>query len=237
MQNSRGAVEPRSCGGSSTRRRPRRRWFSRLPHYAGGVGAARRSPPRQVSRPRPSAVSSYGASGSTASRRSNRPSRYGALRTRAPRRAHPHRYQEARPDRGHRPKQPSDPRPGVGWELVHVCIDDASRIAFAQVMADEKKQSAVAFLNAALAYPLLSAATHLSTRQTGLSPRWLHDDAPPHSQRRADTAWWASRPLRRRRRLSLPSPVPGPVRRRVRARCEIRISVKVRSGRFGATDS
>jgi transposase InsO family protein len=41
---------------------------------------------------------------------------------------------------------------GAGWEFVHVCIDDASRIAFSQVMADEKKESAVAFLAAAVAY-------------------------------------------------------------------------------------
>jgi transposase InsO family protein len=41
---------------------------------------------------------------------------------------------------------------GVGWEYVHVCIDDASRIAFAQVMPDEKKESAVAFLKTAVAY-------------------------------------------------------------------------------------
>ena len=41
---------------------------------------------------------------------------------------------------------------GIGWEYVHVCIDDASRIAFSQIMPDEKKQSAVAFLKAALAY-------------------------------------------------------------------------------------
>ena len=41
---------------------------------------------------------------------------------------------------------------GLGWEFVHVCIDDASRIAFAQVMPDEKAQSAIAFLHAALAY-------------------------------------------------------------------------------------
>jgi transposase InsO family protein len=43
-------------------------------------------------------------------------------------------------------------RRGIGWEFVHVCIDDASRIAFSQIMPDEKKQSAVAFLKAALAY-------------------------------------------------------------------------------------
>jgi transposase InsO family protein len=41
---------------------------------------------------------------------------------------------------------------GVGWEYVHVCIDDASRIAFAKVMSSEKKRSALAFLTAALAY-------------------------------------------------------------------------------------
>ncbi len=35
---------------------------------------------------------------------------------------------------------------GIGWEFVHVCIDDASRIAFSRIMADEKKESATAFL-------------------------------------------------------------------------------------------
>jgi transposase InsO family protein len=41
---------------------------------------------------------------------------------------------------------------GIGWEFVHVCIDDASRIAFSRVMKDERKGSAVAFLKAAVAY-------------------------------------------------------------------------------------
>jgi transposase InsO family protein len=41
---------------------------------------------------------------------------------------------------------------GAGWEFVHVCIDDASRIAFSQVLPDEKKESAMAFLKAAIAY-------------------------------------------------------------------------------------
>jgi transposase InsO family protein len=39
-----------------------------------------------------------------------------------------------------------------GWEFVHVCIDDNSRVAFSQVLIDEKKESAVAFLIAAVAY-------------------------------------------------------------------------------------
>jgi transposase InsO family protein len=41
---------------------------------------------------------------------------------------------------------------GVGWEYVHVCIDDASRIAFSQILPDEKTGSAIACLQAALTY-------------------------------------------------------------------------------------
>ena len=41
---------------------------------------------------------------------------------------------------------------GAGWEYVHVCIDDASRIACSQVFPNEKKESAIAALKAALAY-------------------------------------------------------------------------------------
>ena len=41
---------------------------------------------------------------------------------------------------------------GIGWEFVHVCIDDASRIAFSKVMKTERKGCAVAFLKAAVAY-------------------------------------------------------------------------------------
>lgn len=41
---------------------------------------------------------------------------------------------------------------GTGWEFVHVCIGDASRIAFGQVMQGERKESAVAFLEAAAGY-------------------------------------------------------------------------------------
>jgi len=41
---------------------------------------------------------------------------------------------------------------GISWEFVHVCIDDASRIAFSQVMNDVRKTSAIAFLEAAAYY-------------------------------------------------------------------------------------
>jgi transposase InsO family protein len=41
---------------------------------------------------------------------------------------------------------------GAGWEVLHVCIDDASRLAYTELLPDEKKQSAIAFLDRALAW-------------------------------------------------------------------------------------
>jgi transposase InsO family protein len=42
--------------------------------------------------------------------------------------------------------------PGIGWEFVHVAIDDHSRIAFSRIQTDEKHSSAVEFLNTAVQY-------------------------------------------------------------------------------------
>jgi transposase InsO family protein len=41
---------------------------------------------------------------------------------------------------------------GIGWEFVHVCIDDASRVAFSKLMETERQCCAVHFLEAAVAY-------------------------------------------------------------------------------------
>jgi transposase InsO family protein len=41
---------------------------------------------------------------------------------------------------------------GAGWEFVHVCIDDYSRVAYAEVLPDERKESAVAFLRRAVCW-------------------------------------------------------------------------------------
>lgn len=41
---------------------------------------------------------------------------------------------------------------GIGWEALHVAIDDASRLAYTELLPDEKKESAIAFLNRALAW-------------------------------------------------------------------------------------
>lgn len=41
---------------------------------------------------------------------------------------------------------------GAGWEYVHVAIDDASRIVYAEVLSDETGPTCVAFLKRAVAY-------------------------------------------------------------------------------------
>jgi transposase InsO family protein len=41
---------------------------------------------------------------------------------------------------------------GAGHEFVHVAIDDASRLAFSQIRRDQRKESAIAFLNQAVTY-------------------------------------------------------------------------------------
>ena len=40
----------------------------------------------------------------------------------------------------------------IGWEYVHVCVDDATRLAYVEVLADEKGQTVVGFLRRAVAF-------------------------------------------------------------------------------------
>jgi len=41
---------------------------------------------------------------------------------------------------------------GIGWEFVHVCVDDCSRVAYVEVLADEKGPAVAAFLRRAVAW-------------------------------------------------------------------------------------
>jgi transposase InsO family protein len=41
---------------------------------------------------------------------------------------------------------------GVGWEFVHVCIDDFTRLAYVEVLEDEKGVTSAAFLRRAVAW-------------------------------------------------------------------------------------
>jgi transposase InsO family protein len=43
-------------------------------------------------------------------------------------------------------------RHGLGWEFLHVCVDDATRVAYAEVLPDERNTSASAFIERAIAW-------------------------------------------------------------------------------------
>jgi transposase InsO family protein len=40
----------------------------------------------------------------------------------------------------------------AGWEFVHVCVDDATRLAYAEVLADERATTAIGFLRRAVTF-------------------------------------------------------------------------------------
>ena len=60
----------------------------------------------------------------------------------------------------------------MGWEYVHICIDDASRVAVTGIFPDEKAVSAIAALRAAVAYyqSLGITVTRVMTEFEGQSP-------------------------------------------------------------------
>jgi transposase InsO family protein len=41
---------------------------------------------------------------------------------------------------------------GAGWEYVHVCVDDCTRVAYVEVLPDERPETAVGFLRRAAAF-------------------------------------------------------------------------------------
>lgn len=55
---------------------------------------------------------------------------------------------------GHRAtgKRKGNRTKGAGWEFVHVCVDDCTRLAYVEVLADEKAVTAIGFLRRAVAH-------------------------------------------------------------------------------------
>ena len=53
----------------------------------------------------------------------------------------------------------------VGWDFVHVCVDDATRLAYVEVLPDERGASAAAFLQRAVAW-FAAAASHVERVMT-----------------------------------------------------------------------
>ena len=93
----------------------------------------------------------------------------GPLRALPAGRARPRRRQEARPDRTAAPANAgataaASTTPArytdaagrcarkAGWEYVHIAVDDYSRLAYAEVLPDEKATTAIGFLRRAVAF-------------------------------------------------------------------------------------
>jgi len=41
---------------------------------------------------------------------------------------------------------------GIGWDFAHVCVDDATRLAYVEVLPDERRETRVAFLERAVTW-------------------------------------------------------------------------------------
>lgn len=80
---------------------------------------------------------------------------------------------------------------GAGWEVLYVAIDDATRLLYAEVLADETGGTAAGFFQRAQAW----FATHGI-----LVERWMTDNGSPFVSRRVRTllASWHARHLRTR---------------------------------------
>ena len=63
-----------------------------------------------------------------------------------------HRMTGRRRDTGRRTDREGVRRLQVGWEFVHIAIDDCTRLAYAEVLPDERATTAIAFLRRALAF-------------------------------------------------------------------------------------
>ena len=48
---------------------------------------------------------------------------------------------------------------GIGWEFVHICIDDATRLAYVEVLEDEKATTAAGFLRSRTTAPTASESS------------------------------------------------------------------------------
>ena len=117
-----------------------------------------------------------------------------------------------------------DTRRGAGWEILHVAIDDAARLAYSEILPDERRASAIAFLDRALAWFARHGVTVERVMTDNGSAYRSHDfrracaepgsaTCAPGPTRRAPTA----RPSASSRRRCANGPMPDPMPARASA--------------------
>ncbi len=114
-----------------------------------------------------------------------------------------------------------DSKRGAGWEAVHVCIDDASRLAYSEVLADERKTSAVPFLEHAVAwFARQGVRVERVMTDNGSAYRTTTGARPATASRCATSAPGRTRrePMAKPSASSRPACASGRMRGRLRAR-------------------
>jgi Integrase core domain len=102
---------------------------------------------------------------------------------------------------------------GVGWEYVHVCVDDATRLAYVEVLADEKANTAAGFLRRAVAH-YRAHGIRVERVMTDNGPATAQSSTPSPARRSGSNtcapAPTGRAPTARRSASSAPSSAAGP---------------------------
>ena len=153
---------------------------------AGSATPASRSLRKSASRSPPS-VASSNAWASIGCRRSSRPSRSAAMNARRPARSPTSTFKKlGKFNRiGHRitgDRIGQSNTRGVGWEYVHLAIDDHSRLAYSKILPDEKRTPLPALSlqrHALLSKPRRQGRTRHDRQRLKLSLTPLRQGSPP----------------------------------------------------------
>jgi len=106
----------------------------------------------------------------------------------------------------------------TGWEFVHVCVDDATRLAYVEVLCDEKGATAAGFLRRAVAW---FRGMGITVERSGCSQTTAPAIAPTSMPRPAQSSGCATSspaltdraPTARPSASFRPSPTAGPTER------------------------
>jgi transposase InsO family protein len=106
---------------------------------------------------------------------------------------------------------------GAGWDAVHVCVDDTSRLAYVEVLPDEKAPTTVGFLARAVAW----------FAQRGVTIQRVMSDNGPNYRSTAWATWCADHDIRHLR--------TRPYRPRTNGKAERFIQTMLREWAYAAT--
>ena len=130
---------------------------------------------------------------------------------------------------------------GIGWEALHVCIDDASRLAYSEILPDERKESAAAFLDRALAWFARSGVAVeriMTDNGSGYRSQMFRQVCAKHGLRHLRTRPYTPRTNGKPNGSSKPAcasgsmPDPMPARTSAARNCQGGCTITIRNGRI-----